>query len=84
MSDGYAINEVGRGGLRIDTVSTTRRAALVNWLVTRKDIPVSANWTDDMIEQMWRSMRHERDFCVKILVSCDQAPGSDVTHGEPA
>lgn len=79
MADGYAVNEPGAGGILVDTVHTSRRAAIVNWLVTRKSILVTADWDDEAIEMAWRSMRGARTFCIKILISAVQGADGNVT-----
>lgn len=84
MTEGYAINEVGGGGLRIETVSPTRRSAIVNWLFARKGVPVSSQWDDAAIEQAWHRLRRDRDYCVKVSVICSQEPGADVTVAQDA
>ena len=83
MAEAFAINAVGNGGILVDTVHHSRRAAIVNWLVTRKDILVTANWTDDMIEQMWRSMRDERTYCIKVEIHAVQGRDANVTEPTP-
>ena len=83
MAQAYAVNEVGAGGILVDTVHRSRRAAIVNWLVTRKDILVTANWTDDMIEQMWRSMRGDRTYCIKVEIRAAQGADANVTETSP-
>lgn len=79
MSTGYAINEIGNGGIRVDTIHNTRRAAIVNWLVVSKDIMVSNAWTDDMIETAWKSYRGDNDYCIKVDINASQEPGANVT-----
>lgn len=79
MSDGYAINEVGGGGILVDTVHTSRRAAIVNWLVTRKDTMVTNAHDDDWIEFMWRHLRDAKTFCIKIEISAVQGADANVT-----
>lgn len=79
MATGFAINEVGGGGILIDTVSSTRRAALVNWLMVAAGVEVTMAWTDDMIEQAWRSMRSAGIYCIKVEIDASQAADANVT-----
>lgn len=48
---GYAI--ANSGEIDIRTVSGTRRAAIVNWLVAQAGVMVFAYWTDERIEDAW-------------------------------
>lgn len=83
MRTGYAINEVGGEGILVDTVHTSRRAAIVNWLVTRKDTMVTADRDDDWIEFMWKHLRDERTYCIKIEISAVQGAEANVTERAP-
>jgi len=40
----------------INTISDTRRAAIVNWLVTEKQMMVYTSHTDADIEAMWNHL----------------------------
>ncbi len=80
MTDGYAINEIGDGGIMVESVSPTRRAAIVNWLVVRMDLAVSNFWTDDMIEMAWKSYHGDNVYCIKVEISASQEHGSNVTE----
>lgn len=51
-TDGWAV--VGDHGLQADTVASTRRAAIVNWLVTSAKVMVSADHSDEEIEYLWQ------------------------------
>lgn len=44
-------------GLKVRTVSETRRAAIVNWLVTEAGLLVTQLHTDENIEAMWNAQR---------------------------
>lgn len=50
-SRGFAV--CTKDGLDMHTVSDTRRAAIVNWLVAAKKHMIFTYDTDAMIEQMW-------------------------------
>ncbi len=56
MPEFNAYGVVGDKGLEIATVSPTRRAAIVNWLVTHGDF-VSQGHTDNQIEARWEAQR---------------------------
>jgi hypothetical protein len=46
------------GKIKVKTVSDTRRAAMVNWLVTEREIYITANMSDEQIERLW--FRHRQ------------------------
>lgn len=46
---------VDNGGINVRSVSPTRRAALVNWLVTERQLQATIFATDDDIERMWQA-----------------------------
>ncbi len=50
-AEGYAV--IGDSGIDVLTVSTTRRAAIVNWLVVNTRISIVNNTTDEQIERLW-------------------------------
>ena len=58
-ADGWAVIE--DIGLDLRSVSPTRRAALVNWLVTRKNMMATIYTTDEQIERMWDANRGDAD-----------------------
>ena len=58
---GWAIKEGGTNKILPNTVSATRRAAIVNWLVTAVQLPVTNDWSDEQIEQVWRLRQHVAD-----------------------
>ncbi len=59
IASGWAATE--RGEIAVDTVSPTRRAAIVNWLVTRKKELILADTTDAQTEAPWFKYYGERD-----------------------
>lgn len=63
---GWAVED--KTGILIRTVSDTRRAAIVNWLVTERRVMVFANYTDDLIERLWWEHKREADEVVVIEV----------------
>jgi hypothetical protein len=80
----YAVNEPGGSGLLADTVHTTRRAAIVNWLCTHKGVLVTNTWSDGDIEFAWRSMRDDRTFCIKVHIFAAQGADANVTERHDA
>lgn len=79
---GYAINVPGDGGIDISTVSTTRRGAIVNWLVVKHRVLITNFHTDDVIEATWRSLRQGKHtaYCIKVHIRAAQQPGTDVSE----
>jgi hypothetical protein len=63
---GYAI-VTSAGVTLVPTVSTTKRAAKVNWLVVYEGVALTNDWSDDKIEDCWKVFkgRHE---CVPVEV----------------
>ena len=51
QADGFAVIE--ETGLDVRSVSPTRRAAIVNWLVTRTHRFISTSTSDEQIDAMW-------------------------------
>lgn len=41
------------GRILVNTISETRRAAIVNYLVTKHGTPITNAWTDEDIERCW-------------------------------
>lgn len=64
---GWAVLDAKRGIL-INTVSDTRRAAIVNWLITERNEIVRASTTDEQIETMWWGLKSEEDQCTTVYV----------------
>jgi len=48
---GWAVIDGGK--INVCTVSDTRRAAIVNWLIVQKCVMVLASTTDEEIERLW-------------------------------
>lgn len=53
-SQGWAVADPE--GINVRTVSETRRAAIVNWLVVEKGVGVYRETTDEAIERLWRQL----------------------------
>lgn len=67
-ADGWAVIECT--GIDVRSISPTRRAAIVNWLVTRRGVGIYHTTTDDQIEGMWTAERGDADVKpVKIRAS---------------
>lgn len=64
---GWAVVK-SNGLIHIKTVSDTRRAAIINWLVTEKQIPICAYHTDADVEAFWKHYGSYAD-CRQIIVS---------------
>ena len=52
-AEGWAVID-GQGVLNVRTVSPTRRAAIVNWLLTDKGLMAFDVATDEQIERQWQ------------------------------
>lgn len=63
---GWAVRDAR--GVRIKTVSDTRRASIVNWLVTERRVPICLDMTDDAIERQWELWRGESEL-VEVKVA---------------
>lgn len=63
---GWAV--VSASKLYVRSVSETRRAAIVNWLVTEKDVCVMSYHTDAAIEEMWKFHGQYVD-CREVTIS---------------
>ncbi len=61
MTGAYAVIEEGL--IDVATVSSTQRAAKVNWLVVHHGCPIYRTTTDKQIEEMWK--RKSGDACVE-------------------
>lgn len=44
------------GTVLVDTVSSSERAAKVNWLVTQRGLSVLASWTDETIDVHFQNL----------------------------
>jgi len=64
---GWAVVK-SNGLIYIKTVSDTRRAAIINWLVTEKQIPIFAYHTDADVEAYWKHYGNYAE-CRQISVS---------------
>lgn len=55
--EGFGV--IDHDGLRVRTVSDTRQAAIVNWLMTEGRTLVRSYHSEDQIEAMWNAKRGE-------------------------
>jgi hypothetical protein len=54
--------------IHLDTVAPTRRAAIINWLTTSKDIMALAQCPDAVLEKLWDTLREGADL-MEIVVT---------------
>lgn len=59
IAKGWAIVE--RGVISVRSVSPTRRAAIVNFLIVSRTITVHNGMSDEFIEQLWNKHRHDAE-----------------------
>ena len=67
------------GFVVIETVSPTERAAMVNWLVVRAGLMVTADWSDDRIRAAFAGASQQRGVeLIKVQVLAEGAlpPGA--------
>lgn len=62
---------VDRDGINIRTVSDTRRAAIINWLVTEARTMISNAHEDDHINALWDAQRGDA-IVTPIVISYPQ------------
>ena len=62
-AEGYAV--ILGDEIDVRTVSPTRRAAIVNWLVVNRRVPILNSTTDEQIEQLWN--KHGGDATVAAV-----------------
>lgn len=56
------------GQIYVKTVSDTRRAAIINWLVTEKECLITVFHTDEDIESLWKNYGSYVD-CRQVSIS---------------
>lgn len=66
LSEAWAI--VHKGTIDIRTVSPTRRAAIVNWLVVERGYLITNAHTDEQIEMLWE-LECENETAEQVHVS---------------
>jgi len=66
MTDAWAVKDYY--GINVKTVSDTRRAAIVNWLVTVPKIMIYNHMTDAEIESLWRNRPLQAEV-IKVSIS---------------
>lgn len=64
---GWAVRS-SAGAIKVETVSPTRRGAIVNYLVAEKQVMVFNSSTDEDIELMWKHYGAYCD-CVTVRIS---------------
>ena len=63
---GYAV--IHQGAIDVNSISTTRRGAIVNWLFVVPRIPVLVGHSDEDIEQMWEANNKEAEV-IEVVVT---------------
>jgi hypothetical protein len=58
------------GNTLVKTVSETRRAALVNWLIIYPGIVILNHYADDMIERLWAENKGHADV-TKVTIEVE-------------
>lgn len=56
------------GNIFVKSVSDTRRAAIVNWLVVEHYVPIGSHHRDADIERMWEHFG-SRSVCKEVKIS---------------
>ncbi len=69
-AEGWAVIE--HGSIRVKTVSHTRRAAIVNFLVAERRVPITAEHTDEQIDEIWQSMR-QGAYLAHVTITATEA-----------
>lgn len=72
MTRGFAAVNT-RGEIMVHTVSPSRRAAMVNWLVTELHFMITLNHTDEMIEELFTRNAEHRGLASIEHVTIDLA-----------
>lgn len=75
-AEGWAV--VSDKGIAVRTISDTRRAAIVNWLVTARSMMVASFDTDETIEAWWQQMRGD----TRVVQVTIRAPAPPAGKGE--
>ena len=71
---GWAV--VDGGKINVRTVSDTKRAAMVNWLVVEKNLLVLASSSAEQIERMWWGVHGDADGALRALPEVSTVPVS--------
>lgn len=71
-AEGWAV--VSKGKILVKTISDTRRAAIVNWMVTERSVLVRASWDDDTIERIWHESNRGDTQTICTTVSIELSP----------
>jgi len=67
MTTGYAIKQ--GGCINVATISSTERAAIVNWLVVECKLLITNSARDDQIQHAWEHLSQERGAtCIKVKI----------------
>ncbi len=70
-AEGFAI-AVG-DVIEVRTVSPTERAAKINWLVVARAVPVGDDWSNEVIEKVWKHYTTETDIqCIAVTIAAKE------------
>jgi hypothetical protein len=73
-AQGWAVSH--KDEIHLDTVAPTRRAAIINWLTTSKDIMALAQCPDDVLEKLWDTLREDADLTEIVVTPVHGARGA--------
>lgn len=63
--NGWAVVEDGE--IAVDTVSPKRRAAIVNWLYTRRKVMVMNYHSDEEIDKFWQEFKGDYQVAEVVI-----------------
>lgn len=69
MTDAIGWAVIDNGDIRVKTISNTRRAAIVNWLVTERGCAIYGGTSDPQIERMWLAYRPDEVSVEPVTVT---------------
>lgn len=64
----WAVINSFNGEINVRSISPTRRAAIVNWLVVEEQLPIMALHSDEEIEEIWKHFGKHAE-CVQVTVT---------------
>ena len=74
IPNAYCYAVILNNEIDLKTVSPTRRAAIVNWLVVNMLCPIYTTTTDAQVEQMWSDLASGA-FVADVMVSPSETLG---------
>lgn len=69
---GWGIKDTRTGEVSVATVSPTRRAAIVNWLVAACRVPIADGMRDGLIETIWNKHSQEESRARVVMVRIEE------------